>query len=428
MKEKMKKSLLWLAVCMFSVLLVASFSLAGCKAGEPEVIIETVIETVTETVEVKVTEEDPYPWVAVDEWIFPSSNIITGVSAYHGMLNEFGANIALEEINSSGGIAGKPAFVKWFDEGTQDATRAVQAMSAMLDMDPLVVLGPCSDVSAKAAVPMCVEEGVYSLCTLSGYAEAREFTPWTSMFITDPSKMAIPPVKEFIDLNPGMEKIVHFIASESATWMFMADSEDSACEEKGVEVVRIDVPYDTVDYGSFAIKALAENPDGFIFTSHPEGIAKIIIALQDRGWDNNNAMLLSQAAPVPDLWTIGEGHLEGVYCWMWYDVNSDSPKWQNIVEEHQKSFGEPATFMMVWKGYDELYMMKDAIETLKITGDPAKLAEERIAIRDYLNDLKDFDGVFGPVDFTDGVRENAILLFKIENNLLSNKVELEPLL
>jgi ABC-type branched-subunit amino acid transport system substrate-binding protein len=183
-----------------------------------------------------------------------------------------------------------------------------------------------------------------------------------------------------------------------------------------------------VDYGPFAVRALAEEPDGFIFTSHPEGIAKIIIELQDRGWDDNNAILLSQAAPVPALWEIGEGHLEGTHCWMWFNPNSDSPKWQNINAEHKRAFGQPATFMMVWKGYDELYMIKSAFEALQITGDPAKLAEERIAIRDYLNDLKDFDSVFGPVDFTDGIRANPILLFTVENNELGPVEELEPLL
>lgn len=81
--------------------------------------------------------------------------------------------------------------------------------------------------------------------------------------------------------------------------------------------------------------------------------------------------------------------------------------------------------MMVWKGYDELYLIKRAFEDLKITGDPAKLTEERIAIRDYLNNCRDFDGIFGKVDFIDGIRQNPTFLFKIEDNYIANTTILE---
>ena len=77
-------------------------------------------------------EEAPAPAeddVYVDEWIIPGINIITGVAAYHGMLNEYGVDLALEEINRAGGIRGKMVTVRWFDEAIQDAARAIAAMS-----------------------------------------------------------------------------------------------------------------------------------------------------------------------------------------------------------------------------------------------------------------------------------------------------------
>jgi hypothetical protein len=77
--------------------------------------------------------------------------------------------------------------------------------------------------------------------------------------------------------------------------------------------------------------------------------------------------------------------------------------------------------MMVWKGYDELYLIKKCFEDLKITGNPAKLKEERIAIRDYMNNCS-FDSIFGPVKIVDGVRQNPTLIFTIENNKLGKKI------
>ncbi|KPJ87977.1 MAG: hypothetical protein AMS17_06940 [Spirochaetes bacterium DG_61] len=363
----------------------------------------------------------PADAVYVNEWVFPSSNIITGVSAYHGMLNEFGADMAIEEINRAGGIRGVPIRVRWYDEGTQDSARAVASMSEMLDKKPLLVMGPCSDVSVRAAVPLAVEEGVYSMCTLAGYPMAREFTPMTLSFVANDRDQSRAAVYKWVEIVPGMKKVVHFTAPQSGTWMSIAEAENSALQDHGIEFVDIAVPYDTVNYGPIAVRALGENPDGMIFTSHPEGIAKIIVELHKRGWTDNSKLLLSQAAPVPELWQIGKGYLDGCYVWMWFDPNSDNPRWQKLSMRHEESFGAPASFMMVWKGYDELYLIKKCFEDLKITGDPAKRKEEMIAIKNYMNNCS-FDSIFGPVKIVDGVRQNPTLLFTIENNRLGEKL------
>ena len=97
-------------------------------------------------------------------------------------------------------------------------------------------------------------------------------------------------------------------------------------------------------------------------------------------------------------------------------------RWQNLSKRHEETFGEPASYMMVWKGYDELYLIKKCFEDLKITGNPAKLKEERIAIRDYMNNIKGFDGIWGTVDFIDGVRQTPTLLFEFVNDRLANPI------
>ena len=401
-----------LSIVCIVMLAVTCLGFAGAGKGEP---------ASAPAVEEKEATAMAVDEVWVDEWVFPSSNIITGVSAYHGMLNEFGADMAVEEINKAGGIRGKPVRVRWYDEGTQDSARAVAAMSEMLDRKPLLVMGPCSDVSVRAAVPLAVEEGVYSMCTMAGYPMAREFAPWTLTFVANDRDQARAGVYKWVELVPGMKKVVHFTAPQSGTWMSIAKAENSALQDHGIETVDIAVPYETVNYGPLAVRAMGENPDGMIFTSHPEGIAKIIVELHKRGWTDNSKFLLSQAAPVPELWEIGEGYLDGCYCWMWFDPNSENPRWQTLSKRHEESFGAPASFMMVWKGYDELHLIKKCFEDLKITGNPSKLKQERIAIRDYMNDCS-FVSIFGPVDVVDGVRQNPTLLFTIENNRLGKKI------
>ena len=53
----MKKIGMWLAIVLAIVTVTAVFTLSGCTAADPEVIVETVTETVIETVTVTETVE-----------------------------------------------------------------------------------------------------------------------------------------------------------------------------------------------------------------------------------------------------------------------------------------------------------------------------------------------------------------------------------
>ena len=65
--------------------------------------------------------------------------------------------------------------------------------------------------------------------------------------------------------------------------------------------------------------------------------------------------------------------------------------------------------------YDIMYILKAAMEKSGVTGDSAKLAAERKAIRDSLKTLV-YDGVTGTVCFDkNGVAE--LLSYVVENNV-----------
>ena len=65
--------------------------------------------------------------------------------------------------------------------------------------------------------------------------------------------------------------------------------------------------------------------------------------------------------------------------------------------------------------YDALFMIKDAIEDTGVTGDPAKLAEERLKIRDYVQNVNDFEGLTGTWDVVDGYGYPPMFLFEIQD-------------
>jgi len=64
--------------------------------------------------------------------------------------------------------------------------------------------------------------------------------------------------------------------------------------------------------------------------------------------------------------------------------------------------------------YDVVYLTKMAIEATGVTGDPAKLAEERLRLRDYMRNLKDFPGVQFDFSIASGIARTPSFLFRIE--------------
>jgi branched-chain amino acid transport system substrate-binding protein len=69
--------------------------------------------------------------------------------------------------------------------------------------------------------------------------------------------------------------------------------------------------------------------------------------------------------------------------------------------------------------YDAIYVVKSVLEKGQITGDPAKLKAERIAIRDGLQGLKNFPGLTGNITIaSNGEPDKASYLLVFRKGVL----------
>jgi hypothetical protein len=65
---------------------------------------------------------------------------------------------------------------------------------------------------------------------------------------------------------------------------------------------------------------------------------------------------------------------------------------------------------------DAVYSIKAAIETLKITGDPQKLVQERKAIDDFLYNSPELEGLQFKYKNVNGEKVAPFFLLQIKNN------------
>ncbi|MDD3539045.1 MAG: ABC transporter substrate-binding protein [Atribacterota bacterium] len=352
--------------------------------------------------------------VVVDEWRIPFLNCVTGPIASIGEYMSWSANRAAEEINAAGGVRGKPIKIEIIDTGVSK-DKAMEEMAKVVDW-ALVVMGPVPEACIMAAVPIAVKAGLFCMPSSTSYEYTVEYFPWTLSWYP-PTEEKLPPITAaWAELHPDMKTVVQFVENWAA-WPPMAKAHAIGIESVGVKMLKdVDVPTDAVMFEPLVLKALAQNPDGIVLTCSPEKAAKIIIELEKKGWEDKSKILVFSSADDTALYTTGGKSLDGISIYNYINLDLDDPRWQAFREAYKKDHNgiEPASLSTNY--YDSVYMIKEAIENTEITGDPSKLAEERIKIRDYCRNVKGFKGIQLTWDMTDGVPTGkGAFLFVLEN-------------
>ncbi len=93
-----------------------------------------------------------------DKWIIPLITIQTGPVAHAGVEQQWGVKRAVEEINASGGIAGKNIEISLCDTG-YDPARAVSCMRNAVK-ESLIVIGPLSTMDTRSSAGIAVRQKV----------------------------------------------------------------------------------------------------------------------------------------------------------------------------------------------------------------------------------------------------------------------------
>jgi branched-chain amino acid transport system substrate-binding protein len=330
------------------------------------------------------------PKIAVSEWDIPFLNCLTGPIASIGEYLEWGADRAAWEINQQGGIAGKPVKIIPIDTGVSPEKGTVE-MSKLVEK-ALVVMGPVPEPVIMAAVPIAADEGLYSFTATTSYEYAAKYFPWAISWYAPTEKKLAPVIKEWAR-TVGAKRVVQMVENYGA-WPGMAKAHVEGIAAAGATVLSdVEVPQDAVTFGSLVVKALAQQPDAIIFSCNAAKVAKMIIELKDRGWTDMKKLLVFSSADDAALYTTGASQIEGIMIYNYSDPSLDTKRWNAFRQAFKDDHKGMEPFSLSSNYYDAVYMIKRAIEKAGVTGSPEKLAEERKAIRDYCNDIQDFDGL-----------------------------------
>jgi branched-chain amino acid transport system substrate-binding protein len=348
------------------------------------------------------------------EWKIPYLIFLSGPIAGDAAQHKWLTNQVVDEINSSGGIAGKPVKVEYYDTA-MDPPKAASCMAQIIDAKALCLLGPMNGDECKAAMPLAVREGIYAFSGTATDDILNQFKPWilnTSGTVAEEKAYAMPLwVKHVPDIKSIAGIIEPTYTFITTTW----EAHKNKIEEMGIKTYdTIEAPSGMLDYSSIAVRAINTGANAFYVACSEDNAAKVVKELIARNVNPNHIWLWANSMG-PVFLKQSEGYNEGLYTGT-SPTYSENPKYDEYLKKYMATHnGEPLKFMCHYNA-ELLYLIKEAIEAQGITGDPAKLKEERIKIRDYANNKKGFKGLKFTYDIVDGQGVGIPkYLYRIEN-------------
>lgn len=339
--------------------------------------------------------------VVVKEWRIPTIYFLSGPMAGFAEPHKWLADKLVADINAAGGIAGKPVVLEYCDSGL-DPTKATACVAKAADSGALCMNGPLNDMEMKASMAVAARAGIFSFSGTCTKTIAEQFYPYTIYSLPDPEVSEKVQMELWLKREPGIKSVtsleeVLFPMIHALSVGYQKNLTAKGIKANGI----IEAPSGMVDYGPIVVKALATKANAFTIGGSEGVAAKLVKGLVQHGI--NPRHIYCQSGPVgPSFLQEAKGFMEGVYTPV-SPTYSPTPVHAKYLKEYKDSHNGRGFIGYVPVTYDMIMMIKQAIETTGVTGDPKKLKEERKKIADFALNQKNFKGMNATYDVAKGL-------------------------
>ncbi len=315
-----------------------------------------------------------------------SSN--TGATATFGIFQKRGIDMAVEEINASGGINGKKIkHINYDNKSDNDETLAV--VNRLISQDNVIaIIGEATSGKSKIGGQVAQQNKIVMLTSSATNPEVTKIGNYIfrACFI-DPFQGYV--MAKFMTENLKMKKAAILRDIKSDYSVGLSDVFISEFKKMGGEIVT-DISYQEgdIDFKSQLTAIKAKNPDAIFVPGYYNEVALLARQLKDLGM--KQPMLGGDGWSSPDLYKIAKDAINGHYFSNHYTTESTDPKTVDFVKKFKTQFKEDADVMAAL-AYDATYMMAEAMT--KASADNKTLTRE--SIREEMTKIKDFHGVTG---------------------------------
>ena len=298
-----------------------------------------------------------------------------------------GMKMAIDEVNSSGGVLGQQLEVIYRDSKTKPDEGAKQARDLILSEKVDLLTGVCSSSVFMAVNPVAEQYKVPLVSALSGTHKATVDFGHPYVIQTQPNTlMEGRALAEYAAKQKGWKTIVtmglDYEWGRTTVQVFV----DNLKELRPDVTVAKELwpPIGENNMTSYITAALAEKPDAVMAVMFGGGTVSLIKQGKPYGFLERTKLLTFLSTEA--LISLGDQIPDGIYGWArapFYAIHT--ARAEAFVKKYRATYDEyPADWALL--AYDSIYMIKDAYEAAKST-DPLKF-------RDAMAKLK-FDGLRG---------------------------------
>lgn len=331
---------------------------------------------------------------------------LTGDYANFGLSDIEGMQLAVEEINASGGVLGKKIeLVKGDDKG--DPKEAVSiAQKFVNDKDIVAVLGHFFSGCTLAAAPIYQKAGIPTLAVASTNPKVPQVGNYIFRINVGDNYQGAQ-LAEWLYNKKG-KKNVAIVYDNNDYGKGVTDAFRGKFQALGGKIVDIEtyVGGQDKDFSVIITKIKQAKPEALVIVGYYSDAALFIDQAKRQGLDV--LIVGSDSIYSDDFMKIGGKSVEGVYTVGYFHASDPRPKAQEFVKKYKEKYNKIPDAWAPY-AYDAVYVMVDAIRRAGTT--------DRAKVRDALAQTKGFEGASGITTFNEN-REPAgkdLIILKVQD-------------
>ena len=306
----------------------------------------------------------------------------------------------LEAVNATGGINGKKVEVILLDDECKP-DKGIANVNRLIHQNKVhVVLGstcssvsmPMVDVTAKEEIPQLVTSSTNTSIT-------RKNSNWVfRTAISERFFVALP--AKYMSENAG-KKVAYLYTTDGAGLAFAKEYMGYMKKNYNVDpLYEAQMQETDLDFRAHLLKIKSLNPEVLAIGGQHEALARIMQQALEVGIPTRIPRVASSAAsnaPVPEL--AGDA-VKGLVFGAAFNCTDDRPVAQAFVKLTREKYGIRCPDHDVSQAYESAQLLKLALSRAKLGLTDATLKADRVAIRDALASIKDYQGLAaGPINF-----------------------------
>lgn len=325
---------------------------------------------------------------------------LSGFGAAWGIEQKNTIDIAVEEINNSGGINGQKIEVI-YEDGKCDGKEASTAAQKLINLDKVKILIPVCSAETLAVAPIAEENKILVMAvwpTNPAVSEAGDYIFRNSYSDEDTARI----MAETIGTNYQSVGIITELTD------YPVGIRDTFKKYFEGQIIEEEYQPNSMDVRTQVMKLISQNPEAILVNpnSPTTGLA---ILKQLKELDFKGALYGNFFGSSSEV--INAEEAQGMIFFA-DPVVEDSPIKAQLFTKYQNEYNKKPDFeFAVAATYDAIYILKQAIEQVGVNPDK---------IRDYLYNLKDFQGALGVYGFNE--KGDMIGVFPSAKQIINNEV------